>query len=117
VCSGRSGCDAGEGYVCVGGKVCCEAAGETPCDPSGGNTRLCCDLSDSVCGQEDGEWDCFDKEEPPASGRRRSRRLQRAPGWALPAPPAAAGAPARGGGPRRRRRALRSTSRVTTWEG
>jgi hypothetical protein len=70
VCGGRSDCNPDDGFFCVGNKVCCMDKEEVPCDPSGSTSRVCCDPTIYKCEMEDGQYDCFDKEETPA-GRRR----------------------------------------------
>ena len=79
VCGGRSACDRADGSVCVGDKVCCFDKSETPCDPSGASTRVCCDLSVDKCEKdESGAMDCTAKDSTPPAGR----RLLKTPSWA-----------------------------------
>jgi hypothetical protein len=93
VCGGRSSCSPDDGSVCVGGKVCCWDSSETPCDPSGATTRLCCELAVDECRKDgSGEWDCYSKDDadggapapPPPKPPAGRRKLLRTPAWALP---------------------------------
>lgn len=116
VCNGRSNCNPEDGFVCVGGKVCCMDKDERPCDASGATSRVCCDPKLYDCKMEDGQYDCFDK---PSAGRRKLLGGPGVPEWAVPRPSTAAAAesarrrPWRTDEGRARRRAERRQGQVS----